>query len=387
MKKMIMFLVAIALVLHCSCRGGKSDEIRVGGIFDLTGPTSETGSMYANGVKDYIDFINERGGINGKRVRLITIDTAYILARDLAAYDRLVKQDKVHLIIGWSTGSTEKLAPRLAKDRIPFTSVSYSTWLTDISRAPYNFLTGPTYSDQMKISLKYIRDSWKDAGRKPRVAFLYNDKEYGRSPIADGRAYAREFGIDLVGEDVVFLDAREVREQVLKLKEKKPDYVIINNTAWPTYVILRDAKILGLDARFIGLIWSCDEKLITLAGKDAEGFLGTTPYVAIDPRLPGVREIIDFNRRRGVKSDSVMFLYANGWTTAKVMLEGARRAGDDLSGINIRKEIESIRDFGTGGITAPFAFSDTNHVGLQKLKLSQVLGGKWRPITDFIGAE
>lgn len=387
MNKIIILAVSIAFFFSFSCKGEKSDEIRVGGIFDLTGPTSETGSMYANGVKDYIDYINEKGGINGKRVRLISIDTAYILARDLEAYDRLVNNEKVHLIIGWSTGSTEKLVPRVAKDRVPFTSVSYSRKLADVERAPYNFLTGPTYTDQMKVSLKYIRDNWKDPARNPRVAFLYNDREYGRSPIPDGRAYAKKKGIDLVAEEIVFLDAREAREQILRLKEKKPDYVIINNTAWPTYVILRDAKILGLDAKFMGLIWSSDEKIITLAGRDAEGFIGATPFVAMDPRLPGVKEILDFNRRRNGQSGSVMFLYANGWTAAKVMLEGARRAGDDLSGKRIRKELEGIRDFSTGGISDTYSFSGTNHVGLRRLRLCRVVAGKWRPITDFIGAE
>jgi branched-chain amino acid transport system substrate-binding protein len=387
MKKMTLLILAAALILNFSCKGEKSDEIRVGGIFDLTGPTSETGSMYANGVRDYIDFINEKGGINGRRVRLIMIDTAYLLARDLAAYDRLVHKENVHLIIGWSTGSSEKLAPEVTKDRIPFTSVSFSMKLADGGRTPYNFIMGPTYSDQMKISLKYIKDNWKDTTRNPRVAFLYNDKEYGRSPIPDGRAYAKKIGLDLVAEEVVFLDAREVREQLLRLKEKKPDYVISNNTAWPTYVVLRDAKILGLAAKFIGLIWSTDEKLNTLAGKDAEGFIGTAPFVAMDPNLPGVKEIIDFNRRRGVNSNSVMFLYAIGWTAAKVMLEGVRRAGNDLSGKNIRKELEGIRGFGTGGITDTYNFSERDHVGLRKLKLCQVTAGKWRAITDFIGAE
>ena len=190
-----------------------------------------------------------------------------------------------------------------------------------------------------------------------------------------------------MAEEIVFLDAREAREQILKLREKKPDYVIINNTAWPTYVVLRDAKMLGLDAKFIGLIWSSDEKIITLAGRDAEGFIGTTPFVAMDPRLPGVREIIDFNRRRNGRSDSVMFLYANGWTTAKVMLEGARRAGDDLSGERIRKELEGLSSFSTGGITDVYSFSENNHVGLRRLRLCQVTAGKWRPITDFVGAE
>ncbi len=239
----------------------------------------------------------------------------------------------------------------------------------------------------MKIALKYIRDNWKDPSRNPRVAFIYNDKEYGRSPIPDGRAYAKKIGIDLVGEEVVFLDDQEVREQVLRLRDKKPDFIISNNTSWPTYVVLRDARILGMSAKFIGLIWSTDDKLITLAGKDAEGFIGSAPFVAMDPALPGVREILDFNRRRNVPSDSVRFLYAHGWTAARVMLEGARRAGEDLSGENIKKRIEEIRDFDTGGITAPYSFSGGGHVGLRKLKLCRVVAGKWRPITDFIGAD
>lgn len=387
MNKMIIFLIAAALFVPASCKKEKESEIRVGGIFDLTGSTSETGSMYANGVKDYIEFINEKGGVNGKRVRLISIDSAYLMARDIAAYDRLSQKEKVHLIIGWSTGSSERLAPRLAEDRIPFTGVSFSTKLADTRRAPYNFIMGPTYSDQMKIALKYIRDNWKDPSRNPRVAFIYNDKEYGRSPIPDGRAYAKKIGIDLVGEEVVFLDDQEVREQVLRLRDKKPDFIISNNTSWPTYVVLRDARILGMSAKFIGLIWSTDDKLITLAGKDAEGFIGSAPFVAMDPALPGVREILDFNRRRNVPSDSVRFLYAHGWTAARVMLEGARRAGEDLSGENIKKRIEEIRDFDTGGITAPYSFSGGGHVGLRKLKLCRVVAGKWRPITDFIGAD
>lgn len=387
MKKMTIILFSITLFLPLSCKKERTAEIRVGGIFDLTGPTSETGSMYANGVKDYVDFINEKGGINGKRVRLISIDTAYLMARDMAAYERLSEKEKVHLIIGWSTGSSERLAPRLAKDRIPFTSVSFSAKLADGRRTPYNFIMGPTYSDQMKIALKYIRDNWKDPSRDPRVAFIYNDKEYGRSPIPDGRAYAKKIGVDLAGEEVVFLDAQEVREQVLRLREKKPDFIISNNTSWPTYVVLRDARILGMSAGFIGLIWSTDDKLITLAGKDAEGFIGSAPFVAMDPSLPGVREILDFNRRRNAPSDSVRFLYAHGWTAARVMLEGVRRAGDDLSGENIKKRIEEIRDLDTGGITAPYSFSEADHVGLRKLRLCRVVAGKWRPITDFIGAE
>lgn len=380
----ILYLVMVAS--GCS-RSEPAAEVRVGGLFDLTGPTHESCVPYADGIRRYVEFVNEKGGINGRRVRLVDLDYAYLIPRAETAYRKLVQEDKVHVILGWGTGDSERLRPLLARDGIPFMSASYSAKLGVIAEAPYNFLIGVTYSDQMRIVLKYIAERWPDRSRRPRVAFLYNDTEFGRSPIPEGRSYAASRGIKLVAEERLSVGAREAGAQLARIMEKKADYVVMHEQAWAGSVALKDARQMGLKAQFIGLNWCVDEKVVALAGEAAEGYLGVAPFLFADQEVPGIREILAYNRVKGVKTEGYILRYIQGWTTARVMLEGVRRAGDDLSGAGVRKGLESIRGFDTGGITAPITFTPASHVGNDRLKLVAVRGGRWHTVSDFIAAQ
>src|SRR5262249_14560194 len=82
-------------------------EIKIGGIFDLTGITSDVGKSYAQGVRDAVEWTNAHGGVNGKRLKLVDVDYGYKIPEANAAYKRLVNDDKVVLIAGWGTGDTE----------------------------------------------------------------------------------------------------------------------------------------------------------------------------------------------------------------------------------------------------------------------------------------
>ncbi|NIN68085.1 MAG: ABC transporter substrate-binding protein, partial [Anaerolineae bacterium] len=59
-------------------------------------------------------------------------------------------------------------------------------------------IVGTSYSDQFRIALKWIKETWTDPSRPPRVAFIYNDTGYGRSPLEDGRVYAEKIGVEVV---------------------------------------------------------------------------------------------------------------------------------------------------------------------------------------------
>lgn len=380
----------VLIILLCSTGCGKKEadsEVRIGGIFDLTGATHEISVAYADGVRWYIDRVNRQGGINGRTVRLIEMDYGYLVPRAKTAYEKLVKEDKVHAILGWGTGDTEYLRPRIAKDRIPFMSASYSSRLGIIDEAPYNFLIGVTYSDQMRIALKYILEQWKDKARRPKVAFIYNETGFGRSPIPDGRTYAASGGIDVVAEEIVSLEAREVKAQLSRIKAKQADYAIIQETTWAASVILKDARKMGMKTVFIGLNWCVDEKLIALAGKASEGFIGAVPFDFTDTGIPEIKEIMEYSRLKGMDIEGYILRYIQGWVTARVMLEGVRRAGHDISGPGIRKGLEGLKDFDTGGITAAITFSPASHVGCSKMKLGRVMNGKWQIFTDYLSAQ
>ena len=206
----VIIVVALMVCLN-GCGPRIPDVIRVGGIFDLTGATNEVGIPYADGVCDYVQYINQQGGINGRQIELIDEDYGYNIERGKELYVRLVEEEDVLIIMGWGTGDTEVLRPLIAADEIPFMSASYSEELTVIETAPYNFLIGVTYSDQMRIALRYILDNWTDTSRPPRVTFIYNDAPFGLSPIQDGRDYAAAHSVEIVDEQIISLSAIDVK--------------------------------------------------------------------------------------------------------------------------------------------------------------------------------
>lgn len=112
-KYRIRVVITITLSLYllgCVSRG--PDDIRVGAIFDLTGATSEVGIPYADGVRHYVQYVNGRGGINGRQISLIDEDYGYNIERAKAIYTRLVEEENTLVIMGWGTGDTEYLLPR-----------------------------------------------------------------------------------------------------------------------------------------------------------------------------------------------------------------------------------------------------------------------------------
>ena len=130
MKKL---LVLTALVLIASI-GSASAAYKVGLLSDLTGPTSSVGAPYADGIKDYVAWLNNNGGIDGTPVELIQVDYAYNVQQALAAYKRFTSSGIVAMQ-GWGTGDTEALVKFVAKDKIPVFSASYSAHLMDPTKA------------------------------------------------------------------------------------------------------------------------------------------------------------------------------------------------------------------------------------------------------------
>ncbi len=186
----------------------QASEIKVGGIFDLTGVTSDVGKSFAQGVRDGVAWTNENGGINGKKIHLFDVDYGYKIPEAVGSYKRMVGDNQVVMINGWGTGDTEALKTQVNADKMPYISASFSGHLTDPAKTPYNFFVAPSYSDQLRAWLSWVKDDWKDKTRNPRVAFYYGDNAYGKAPMEAGRRFCKENGIDLVDEEILPASSR-----------------------------------------------------------------------------------------------------------------------------------------------------------------------------------
>lgn len=359
-----------------------TEPIKVGAIFDLSGPTAGPGEPYSEGMKAYIAWKNENSGLEGRPIELISGDYAYQVPNAEQLYSQFVNQDDVVIFQGWGTGDTEALRGKIAEDKIPFASASYSINLAR-EEAPYNFLVGTSYSDQMVIALQWIKEQ---GGTK--VALLHHDSPFGQSPLADGEAFAKANGLELKAVAMPG-GATDLTPELTQVNEFGAEYVIIQNVASPAALALRNAKDLGMKAQFVCLNWCADEILVELAGDAAEGVIGAFPFTPPSIDVPGddnVRKYAEANSDRSLEEWGLH--YAQGWWTMAIMLEGGvapvLKEGKELTGENIKAALESLKDFDTGGISAPISFSPDDHRGNKALRLFQVKEGQWNPISDYI---
>lgn len=369
MKRIVAIIMTVAFMAVAV--GANAAEIKVGVLSDLSGPTSAVGQPYAEGVKAAAKYINDNGGINGKKMKLMQVDYAYNVQQALAAYKRFKSQGMVALQ-GWGTADTEALTRFVARDKIPTWSASYSAHLTDPDKAPYNFFVSADYSTMIRAGLQYIKDNWKES-RAPRMAFVYPDHPYGISPIAAGKQYAEEIGFEVVGEENVSLKAMDATTQLLALQKKNPDFCWIGGTTPSCSVILKDAAKLSMQTKFLINIWGNDESLIDLAGPASEGQIGLQAAAAYNDDTKGSAVI-----RELTGGQPVMTHYLRGFASVLVMAEAMRIADSNgkLSGPTIKEAAETLRDYDPMGLTPPISYFPDDHRPNMSANVYVISGGK-----------
>lgn len=381
-------ILGLCLALAAAgCSGEKKDgatagkpaaDIRIGGIIDLSGPTSSVGAPYAEGVKAGAEYLNANGGINGAKIVLDVQDDAYNVQQGLSIYKKFA-QEKIVAIQGFGTAVTEALTRMAGKDEIPYFSASYSAHLTDPKTAPYNFFTSADYSTQVRAGLKYFKDNWKEA-RAPKLVLLYPDHPYGLAPIPAAKEYAKELGFELVGEATVDLKAIDATTQLLPFKDKKPDFIWIGGTTPSTAVILKDAKKIGLKATFLTNIWGSDENLIKMAGDACEGAYSLQAAAVYGQDVPGMKALM-----AAAKDQPQMTHYVRGFVSMLVMGEALRQASakGPLTGPSIKAALEGMTDFDPMGLAPKVSFLPTDHRPSMTVFLYKISAGK----LAFVGQE
>jgi len=392
----LFFVLVIASMVLAACGGGEADSgggnepIKIGAIFDLTGATGDVGTPYSEGVKGYVEWLNAKGGVEGHPIELISADYAYKVDVAEQLYTQYVSEGVV-AFQGWGTGDTEALRTKIAEDKIPFMSASYSAALLDMSAAPYNFLVGTSYSDQAIIAIRWALDDWAAKGNAgaPNIALIHHDSPFGQSPVEDAQAYAEANGAGFM-ELAMPGGVTDYVAELAQMTTFGANYVVVHTVSSPAAVLIKDAASQGFDAQFICLNWCADEILVNLAGDAAEGVMGAIPFAPPSSNVSGHNDAAEFLKGQGKTLEEATLHYTQGWWTMATMVEGIRivlKEGKEVNGENIRAALETLQNFSTGDVTSPLSYSSTSHKGNNALKLYQVDGGVWKQVSDFISAE
>ncbi len=382
--------VIMSLIALAACSYGvlqAQDVIKVGAVQPITGRFAFAGGQINAGLEDALMMANEEGGINGKKIEYIMEDGQYQLDVATAAFKRIMSRDNPLIMYGESTGLGKAMGPEI-KDRykILYSSTSFSGELADAAANPYIFVPGPTYADMFGILLKYI------AKEKPgaKVAFFYSDTEFGKDPIPSARQMSKDLKLDLVAEAVAQVGAIDVTSQVLELKRKNPDYVIFQGfVVEPVGAVIKQCRDFGMKTHFMGTFWGATKMIVDNLGPLAEGYMAVNPYMYWwNDDVPMIKKIKAYTAKKYPNVTYRDNSYMQGFMTGLIFVECLKRAdkAGQLNGDGLVKALQSIKDFDSGGLSAPLTIKN-NKFPVARVWKVNVAKKILEPVSDWMTLE
>ena len=365
-----------------------SKDIPIGHLVDFTGPTSSVGKPYGMGFIDAIKYINENGGIKGKKIRVDTVDYSYKAPRAVATYKRFKSRLKIIAVIGWGTADTEALMETVARDKIPFYSGSYAGQLTDptgqapnsFKAAPYNFFYGPSYSDACRGLLTWALKDWKEKNQNARPKFVHmgDNHPYPNAPKQACQEYAQELGFEVLSVINYTLTPGDFTAQCLTLKQVGANYAYLANSSNSTTSILKSCNVVGVETQFLTNVWGVDEPVIKASGMAADGIIYAMRTNSIwGDDNKGMELLKEVAKYSGKKDSYKSVHYISAVCTMFYMAEAMELAmeSENFSGEGIKKAMYQKENWvpkGLEGVCLPSTWKEDDHRGLMDVPIFKV---------------
>jgi branched-chain amino acid transport system substrate-binding protein len=392
-----------SLLLLIGTASASAQQITLGHLEDLSGPTADVGVPYGQAVADTFAWVNKNGGIDGKQLNVDSNDYGYKVPQAVALYKKWSAPDnKVAGIMGWGTADTEALTGFVAQDKIPDVSGSYAAALTDpegtsgkAKPAPYNFFYGPTYSDALRAELTWAAEDWKAKGKtgKPKFVHMGANHPYPNAPKAAGEALAAELGFDVLPAIVFALTPGDYSAQCLSLKSSGANYTYLGNTAASNISVMKACKTAGVDVQFLSNVWGMDENAAKAAGDAADGVIfPLRTAVGWGGNAPGMKTVMEISKMSDPSGKVYRPVhYIAAICSAMYMKEALDWAAKNggATGENVAKGFYQKANWvpaGMEGVCNPSTWTDKDHRGLMKVDLyrAKVTGATDGDLNDLM---
>jgi branched-chain amino acid transport system substrate-binding protein len=376
-------LAALALTAGCALaqQGVSKTEITIGSIQDLSGPAVSLGKQARLGMMLRVDEINEQGGINGRKLKIIVEDSGYDPKKAFLGAQKLVNQDKIFMMVG-HIGTAHNLAAmpvQFEKNVINFFPLTAAREMYEpLHKLKYAFSV--TYFDQIrKTAPKLV----KEKGIK-KVCTLYQDDEFGLEVMRGGEAGLKSIGMDYTEKTSYKRGATDFSSQVAKMKAAACEMVVLGTIARETIGTIGESRKTGFNPVFLASNAAYNDAIHKLGGKAMDGLYSSmtaqNPY--LDDSSQPIRFWANKFKTKFNEDPSVFSVY--GYLIVDTFAKAAEKAGQNLTTDNFAKVMDTMSTppdiFGSPSTS----FSPTKHMGSDAARLSQIVDGKWKVVSEYI---
>ena len=344
--------------------GVENATLLVGQSAALTGPAAELGVEMRLGAQLHFAEVNQKGGVNGRQIRLVSVDDGYEPDRAAANTRKLINEDRVFALFGYvGTPTSNAALPIFTESKVPFVGAFTGA---ESLRSPFNryiFNVRASYYDETEKIVEQLTS----LGVKS-IAVFYQDDAYGKAGLTGvERALARR-NMQVAGLATVERNTVAVEAAVKALAPKQPDAIIMISAYKSIAAFVRLAKKAGYTGQFYNVSFVGSRALANELGAEGHGVaISQVVPFPFSADTPVTRE---YQRAMKAASGALSFTSFEGYLAAKVFVEGLRRSGRDLTREKFITAMESMTDADMGGFVV--RFSPKNHNGSSYVDLTLI---------------
>ncbi|KAF0229386.1 MAG: branched-chain amino acid transport system substrate-binding [Beijerinckiaceae bacterium] len=369
-------LAGFALAAGFSLAPAMAQDIKIGAVLSVTGPASFLGDPEEKTLKMYVEEINAKGGIKGRKLQLITYDDGGDANKARTFATRLVEEDKVVAMVGGSTtGTTMAMGPVFEDAQIPFISLAGAVVIIEPLK---KFVFKTPHTDRM--ACEKIFEDMKKRGLT-KIGMISGTDGFGKSMRDECVKVNARFGIEILAEESYGPRDTDMTPQLTNLKAKAGIQAVVNpGFGQGPAIVTRNFRQLGMTMPLYQSHGVASKQFIELAGEAANGvrlpaaaLLVADKLPASDPQKPVAQAYA--KKFQDATRQPVSTFGGHAYDGLMILAGAIERGGANPKAI--RDEIEKTKGFmGTAGI---FTMSPTDHMGLDltAFKMLEIKAGDW----------
>jgi branched-chain amino acid transport system substrate-binding protein len=360
---------SITAISPAHAENGVSDnKIVLGQSAAFSGPAAQLGTQLHAGAKVFFDSLNERGGVHGRKVEIITADDKY--EPDLAAANtrKLIEVENVFALFGYvGTPTSNAALPIFTKAKVPFFApfTGAQSLREPFHREVFNIRS--SYYDETE----HLINGLVNNGLK-KIAVFYQDDAYGKAGLAGVERALKKRNLDILVSATVKRNSTDVRAAVDKILPARADAIIQISAYTSCAAFVQEMRKWNYLGMFYNVSFVGSQALADTLGREGVGTI--ISQVVPFPWSSGTLISAEFQKamKKAGREKDINFSSLEGYIAAKVFSEGLRRAGKDLSREKLIEALETIdgNDYDVGGFAVNF--SPSNHNGSRFVELTVI---------------
>ncbi|RDK10901.1 ABC transporter substrate-binding protein [Cupriavidus lacunae] len=344
--------------------GVTRNTIRIGQSAGVTGPVAGSVKEQIAGAQVYLRTVNASGGVAGRRIELVTYDDGFDAKRTPDNVRKLIDEDKVFaLFMVRGTPQNESILPIIAAQKVPLVAplTGAITLHRPVSR--YVFNVRAKYQDEVARAINHLATSGMS-----RIGIFYANDGFGRDVLEGYSTALQARGVQPAATVNYARPMGDITQGVATMNKANPQAVLVIGSGSEAARIIRELRRAGSEAQFVTLSNNAADSFIRELGEDARGLIITQVVPGTNSsQMTLASEYRNLARQQGVEPSNAGM---EGFMSAKVLVEGLRRAGPDLTRERLVTALEGMRDYDLGGIL--ISYSAARHTGSSFVEMSIV---------------